>query len=244
VNNNTHAMGTLTADDFIVGTRWHDGQRIRRITPTGWHVEGTSLYFTASICETVRVANEGHWTRIDTDAPGAKEGPRPTADPIAKVAALVDEVRNTGFVTPSGRVSVDRAVWTKLVANVSALSAGKVAKPAALDKPSAAANQVEAHTAVEAAEPAPSDPLAQAMSLIPNTYVEDANNICAAISNMVNDLDRFRRHTSRALEDARKAEGRANDAVKRATQAEENLLTCRMRIESLERETRTFPAKS
>jgi len=166
----------------------------------------------------------------------------PAPDIITEVAALAKDARSSVLAASPHRVSVDALKMGQLLGAVERLSAGKVAKPAALDKPSAAASRNDFATATEAAEPAPADPITQAMALIPRTYVEDDNNICAAISNMVNDLDRFRRHVAAANENARKAEGRANDATKRATQAEENLLACRVKIEQLERETRTFPA--
>ena len=149
--------------------------------------------------------------------PAALTQPRPQGsaepaaeDPVAEVNMAMAEVSMTVVPCGSGHVMVSAGSLNKLHDSIARLSAGKVAKPATLHQPSAAASRNDFATATEAAEPSPADPLAQAMGLIPNTYVEDENNICAAISNMVSHIDRLKRSVERLT---------GNDAVNRVCES-------------------------
>ena len=153
--------------------------------------------------------NERHHTRgVDAPHPAVataekKSDTAETAaaaqaeDPIAETLTILRKVQGTIASHSPHTYIVDSERFDMLARSVSRLCAGKVQKPATLHQPSAAASRNDFATATEAAEPAPADPITQAMALIPRTYVEDENNICAAISNMVSHIDRLKRSVER-----------------------------------------------
>lgn len=155
-------------------------------------------------------------------------------DPIAEVDHKLNMVRLSTIAETDTHITVNKRHWAELRKSIARLSAGKVEKPAKLEKPSAAANTNELATAIEGADDDVVDfdreareiaeeaeemenalrqmvphrfrasellesvrawqmAHAEALKLIPNTYVEDPDNICAAISNMVSHIDRLKR---------------------------------------------------